>query len=436
MDKGKYNRLIALLSQVDELKDGFITQKGGPGSIDIRINNTEKFKEWKADVVLFLHDFKSEYSKDIINTIEGMKGWHDERDFEDVVAKLNAIKKKYAIRPEIIGNCNMENESKGERNMKKMQVFISSTYTDLLDEREAAVSAILDAGHIPAGMELFKAGKSQMETIKKWIDDSDIYMLILGGRYGSIDDETGKSYTHLEYNYAQKKGMPIFCIVINEKELIKREEEKGSDVIERDNKKKYDEFRKIVTDSQKKIIEFFDDTKDINIAIIRSLPYIVDGCTGGWVKSNYKYNEINQLESINKKLKEKNKELEEIVNNNKLNKDKLIFEKIGLVLDKDSIDKAKGNVLEQQIFNHNLQKFINICRLPDSKFLDYNIEKAKEELLFISKELNIKMNNRTNSEIEYSCNVSSEQHALIDKFIDKYSKFERIGKMKFSKNKL
>ena len=95
MDKGKYNRLIALLSQVDELKDGFITQKGGPGLIDVRINNTEKFKEWKADVVLFLHDFKSEYSKDIINTIEGMKGWHDERDFEDVVAKLNAIKKKY-----------------------------------------------------------------------------------------------------------------------------------------------------------------------------------------------------------------------------------------------------------------------------------------------------------------------------------------------------
>ncbi len=40
---------------------------------------------------------------------------------------------------------------------KKLQVFVSSTYRDLIDERQAAVQAILDAGHIPAGMELFKA---------------------------------------------------------------------------------------------------------------------------------------------------------------------------------------------------------------------------------------------------------------------------------------
>ena len=41
---------------------------------------------------------------------------------------------------------------------KKLQVFLSSTYTDLIDERQAAVEAILSIGHIPAGMELFKAG--------------------------------------------------------------------------------------------------------------------------------------------------------------------------------------------------------------------------------------------------------------------------------------
>lgn len=74
---------------------------------------------------------------------------------------------------------------------KKLQVFVSSTYTDLKEERQAAVQAILDAGHIPAGMELFKAGKSQMVTIQKWIDESDVYMLILGGRYGSIEEESG-----------------------------------------------------------------------------------------------------------------------------------------------------------------------------------------------------------------------------------------------------
>jgi CRP-like cAMP-binding protein len=47
-------------------------------------------------------------------------------------------------------------------------------------ERQAVVEAILKAGHIPAGMELFAAGdESQLETIYRWIDESDVFMLIL-----------------------------------------------------------------------------------------------------------------------------------------------------------------------------------------------------------------------------------------------------------------
>lgn len=70
---------------------------------------------------------------------------------------------------------------------KKLQIFVSSTFTDLKKERQAAVEAILKSGNIPAGMELFTSGnESQLETIKRWINESDIYCLILGGRYGSI----------------------------------------------------------------------------------------------------------------------------------------------------------------------------------------------------------------------------------------------------------
>ena len=90
---------------------------------------------------------------------------------------------------------------------KKLQVFVSSTYTDLKEERQAAVEAILSAGHIPAGMELFTAGdESQMTVIKRWIDESDVYLLLLGGRYGSVEKVSGKSYTHLEYEYAISKN--------------------------------------------------------------------------------------------------------------------------------------------------------------------------------------------------------------------------------------
>lgn len=97
---------------------------------------------------------------------------------------------------------------------KKLQVFVSSTYLDLHDERQAAVSAILKAGHIPAGMELFTAGdESQWDAITRWIEESDIYMLILGGRYGSMSSETGLSYTEMEYDYAVKLGKPFFRLL-------------------------------------------------------------------------------------------------------------------------------------------------------------------------------------------------------------------------------
>lgn len=78
--------------------------------------------------------------------------------------------------------------------MKKMQIFVSSTYEDLKDERQEMVEAILEAGHIPAGMELFSGAGTVIRTIQKWIDESDIYFLLLGGRYGSIYNKEGISF--------------------------------------------------------------------------------------------------------------------------------------------------------------------------------------------------------------------------------------------------
>jgi hypothetical protein len=152
---------------------------------------------------------------------------------------------------------------------KKLQVFVSSTYVDLREERQAAVEAILASGHIPAGMELFAAGnESQWETIKRWIDESDIYLLILGGRYGSIEPKTQKSYTHLEYEYAIQKGIPVFSIVISDIGLQNKSMAMGTGVIELSNLQKYTQFREVVLG---KVCRFFDDCKDIKIAILETL---------------------------------------------------------------------------------------------------------------------------------------------------------------------
>lgn len=168
---------------------------------------------------------------------------------------------------------------------KKLQVFVSSTFDDLVKERQAAVEAILTAGHIPAGMELFTAGdESQMEVIKQWIDESDIYLLILGGRYGSIEPKTGKSYTQLEYEYALSKGKPLFACVINDAAIEPRVKSEGTKAVEMENPQKLKEFRAAVLS---KMSKFWDDSKDIKIAVAETLSHLARREElVGWVRSN------------------------------------------------------------------------------------------------------------------------------------------------------
>lgn len=171
---------------------------------------------------------------------------------------------------------------------KKLQVFISSTYKDLTEERQAAVQAILDAGHIPGGMELFKAGnESQLKTIYRWIDESDVYMLILGGRYGSIEVKSNKSYTQLEYEYALSKNIPVFSVVLSESFLTSKINEIGlTDTMEQIAPDKYQSFKSLV---MSKIIREVDDCKDIKIAIHSTLNEFISRYNLiGWVRNTNK----------------------------------------------------------------------------------------------------------------------------------------------------
>ena len=102
----------------------------------------------------------------------------------------------------------------------KYQIFISSTYTDLVQERRDVVEQILNAHHFPIGMEMFEASdKKQWEVIQQTIDTSDIYILILGNRYGTTDAESGVSYTEKEYDYAVEKNKPILVFYSEDKEF-------------------------------------------------------------------------------------------------------------------------------------------------------------------------------------------------------------------------
>lgn len=198
---------------------------------------------------------------------------------------------------------------------RRLQVFVSSTFTDLKDERQAAVAAILKAGHIPAGMELFTAGdQSQMTIIKRWIDESDVYMLILGGRYGSIESSSGRSYTELEFDYAVEKNKPLFSVVMNDSALDARVKLHGRPVLELDNPKKLEEFRTKVLNN---ISSFFDDIKDIKLSVHESLSdFSTNRDLKGWVAADEVqdtsplYDQIERLSAENVSLREKAATLE------------------------------------------------------------------------------------------------------------------------------
>ena len=169
---------------------------------------------------------------------------------------------------------------------KKLQVFVSSTYTDLIEERQAASQAILDAGHIPAGMELFKAGKPQIKTIQRWIDESDVYMLILGGRYGSIEEKSGLGYTEVEYMYALSKKMPVFAIVLNDSFLHTKASKIDKNNVFCPNKhiKKYKKFKANV---EQNLVRYANNIDQISSIIHTQLNEIYNDNENnlqGWIK--------------------------------------------------------------------------------------------------------------------------------------------------------
>lgn len=96
---------------------------------------------------------------------------------------------------------------------RKHQIFVSSTYKDLTEERKEVIHALLELDCIPAGMELFPAtDEDAWSLIKEIIEDCDYYILILAGKYGSTNKD-GVGYTEMEYDYAVKIGKPVISFL-------------------------------------------------------------------------------------------------------------------------------------------------------------------------------------------------------------------------------
>jgi hypothetical protein len=187
---------------------------------------------------------------------------------------------------------------------KRYQIFVSSTYSDLIEERREVIEAIIDLGHIPAGMEGFPAiDIEQFKYIKKVIDQCDYYVLIVAGRYGSLANE-GTSFTEREYRYAVESGKVVIAFVIDPAvltSLLPENLDTDAEIVEKLSKFKAD----VMTN---RLVRLWKDRNALSRAVTKSLLAAFDEFPReGWVRASVQANEdvlaqINELRLRNEAL--------------------------------------------------------------------------------------------------------------------------------------
>lgn len=163
---------------------------------------------------------------------------------------------------------------------KKYQVFVCSTYDDLKEERQVVMQSLLELDCIPVGMELFPAADDDQWTlIKGLINDVDYYVLIVGGRYGSLGPG-GKSYTQMEYEYAIKQGIPTISFLHEDRESIPHGKVENTD----DGKKNLDDF---IQQVQSKMCSMWNSPAELGLKVTQSIVRLIKSKPRiGWVKAD------------------------------------------------------------------------------------------------------------------------------------------------------
>lgn len=160
---------------------------------------------------------------------------------------------------------------------KRYQVFISSTSKDLKEIRREVQQVLYSPRYIPVGMECFGARNATVwETIREQIDCSDLLILIIAGRYGSIDDNSKEkwSYTEKEYDYAQKRNIPTLVFIRDPKKISITDFDE-----EKEKREKLERFKEKV---KKHHIAYWQEADDLKTQVLQSIANVND-FAGEWI---------------------------------------------------------------------------------------------------------------------------------------------------------
>lgn len=146
-----------------------------------------------------------------------------------------------------------------------MKIFVSTPSNDLADTRKA-VCTILDENNIvPLSMEkLIATCEPPWKQLTEKIDEADYLLLIVGNDYGSTDEQ-GNGYTEKEFNYAEKKEIPILAFIKN---------------YDRNNNNKLCSFKNNVANEKKRTVCYWDKIEEIMPLVLKSIQNIQENQSG------------------------------------------------------------------------------------------------------------------------------------------------------------
>lgn len=258
---------------------------------------------------------------------------------------------------------------------KRYQIFISSTFSDLKEERNKVMQTIMSLDCIPAGMELFPAmDEEQFEFIKRIIDDCDYYLLIVGARYGSMD-ENGVSYTEKEYDYAISKGIPVIAFLHHDISSLPMNKAD----LDAELRKKLEAFRKKVETGR--LVQYWKNADDLNAKVAVSLPKTIKMFPRtGWVRANLQSN-AESLQEMNE-LRKELAELREYKRIHETETSPIDTEELAS-LDDEIIfsDKQHTGITWKELFIHFAPTLTNA---PFDFYAEETLEKVFRELVYKS----------------------------------------------------
>lgn len=154
----------------------------------------------------------------------------------------------------------IEQKGKNSSPLPAYRVFVSSTYTDMLRFRDSIKDALNKADCLAYGMERFGARAiPPLETCYEELKGCQIYICALGMRYGSIDEQTQKSYTQLEYEKAESLGIPILAFLIDEDKV----QFNLKDIDIGDSASRLSSFKDKIKNSKTVTCDFFTSPSDL-----------------------------------------------------------------------------------------------------------------------------------------------------------------------------